>query len=151
MMSQLSVEARAETKAPVELVWSMVSDATRYAVWGPWTESGYQSPGVEDPKGVGTTRWMKLGRTRTVEKILEFEPVQRIAYTVVSGIPVRNYRAEVVLNSNSGGTAIRWSATWDNTLLGRVVHRRLATFYPTMVRQLANAADRDWSANASGG
>jgi uncharacterized protein YndB with AHSA1/START domain len=143
MRSQLSVEARAVTKAPVEAVWDMVDDADQYAVWGPWDSSGYQSPGTEDPHGVGAVRWMQIGRTRTEEKILELEPLHEMAYTVVRGLPVRNYRGRVVLEAADGGTEIRWSAIWDNTLLGRVVHRRLTTFYPDMVTQLAAAADRN--------
>jgi hypothetical protein len=142
MKSQLRVEARAETGAPAEVVWSMVNDAVQYAKWGPWDESGYESPTAENVHGVGAIRWMRLGHTMTVERILELEPMRRMAYTVVRGIPVRNYRAEVVLDSANGGTAIRWSAAWDDTLLGRVVRRRLAKFYPEMVRQLVTAADR---------
>jgi hypothetical protein len=142
MRSQLSVEARAVTKAAVESVWTMVDDADQYAVWGPWDSSGYGSPGTDDPHGVGAVRWMQIGRTKTVERIIELEPLHQMAYTVVRGLPVRNYRGQVVLEPTEGGTEIRWSATWDNTLLGRVVHRRLTTFYPDLVTQLAAAADR---------
>ncbi len=145
MKRELRVEARAETKAPAELVWSMVSDAVQYAVWGPWDASGYEAPGAEEAQGVGATRWMRLGRTRTVERILELQPVHRLAYTVVRGVPVRHYRAEVVLEPTDRGTEVRWSATWANTLLGRIVRRRLATFYPEMVGQLVAAADRNSS------
>ena len=42
--------------------------------------------------------------------------------------------------TTDGATDIHWSAAWDDTLLGRVVHRRLTVFYPEMVRQLAEAA-----------
>jgi uncharacterized protein YndB with AHSA1/START domain len=142
MKNQLSVEARAVTKAPVEAVWNMVNDAEQYAVWGPWDGSGYQSPGTEDQNGVGAVRWMRNGRTRTEEQILELEPPHQMAYTVVRGLPVRHYRGQVVLESTDRGTEIRWSATWDNTFLGRVVHRRLTTFYPDMVSRLAEAGDR---------
>jgi uncharacterized protein YndB with AHSA1/START domain len=150
MKHQLRVAARAKTKARVELVWSMVSDAEQYAHWGPWDGSGYESPGVDDPHGVGATRWMQLGRTRTVEEILELEPIHRVVYTVVRGIPVRNYRAEVILDAEGGGTDIQWSASWDNTFLGRIVHRRLATFYPEMMGQLVAAADRKSFAGIDG-
>jgi hypothetical protein len=83
-----------------------------------------------------------------VERILEIEPAHRLVYTVVRGVPVRNYRAEVVLDPLDSGTAIRWIATWDRTILGRIVHRRLATFYPEMVNQLVASAD---AATATGG
>ena len=143
MKGRLSVDARAETTAPADVVWTMVSDAERYATWGPWDASGYESPGVTGPHGEGAVRWMKLGRTGTVEEILELEPGRRLVYTVVRGIPVRRYRAEVVLEPDGSTTGIRWGATWDDTLLGRIVHRRLAAFYPEMVEQLGRAAARE--------
>src|SRR6185437_10484046 len=34
-------------------------------------------------------------------------------YTVVAGIPVRNYRADVTLTPDGDGTHIRWEASWD--------------------------------------
>jgi uncharacterized protein YndB with AHSA1/START domain len=149
MGTQLRVEAKAVTRASRELVWSMVSDASAYARWGPWDASGEEtSDDGGGEQGVGSVRWMRLGRTRTVERILEIEPAHRLVYTVVRGVPVRNYRAEVVLDPLDSGTAIRWIATWDRTILGRIVHRRLATFYPEMVNQLVASAD---AATATGG
>jgi hypothetical protein len=77
-----------------------------------------------------------------VEKVLESEPPRRLAYVVVKGIPVRNYRAEVTLRPEGEGTCIRWSATWDRTIPGRIVHWRLRSIYPDVVHRLITAADR---------
>jgi Polyketide cyclase / dehydrase and lipid transport len=85
-----------------------------------------------------------MGRhTTSVEKILEFEEDRHLAYTVIRGIPVRNYRADVILTPSSGGTHIRWAADWDNTLLGRMAWRGLCAFYPEMMAGLVAAAERD--------
>jgi uncharacterized protein YndB with AHSA1/START domain len=141
-VAQLSVEAEAVSQAAPEAVWPLVADADRYSQWGPWQASGYLSSGDPDSGGVGAIRWMQYGRTRTVERVLEADRPRRLAYTVVGGIPVRNYRAEVTLTPAGGGTHIRWTATWDRTLGGRIVHRKLRTLYPDMMAQLAAAADR---------
>jgi hypothetical protein len=63
-------------------------------------------------------------------------------YTVVKDIPVRNYRAEVTLRPEKAGTHIRWSATWDRTLAGRIVHRQLRSIYPDATGRLIAAAER---------
>jgi hypothetical protein len=55
---------------------------------------------------------------------------------------VRNYRAEVTLVPVAGGTRIRWAASWDGTLAGRLVHRALRKAYPQIVAGLARAAER---------
>jgi hypothetical protein len=74
--------------------------------------------------------------------VLASEPARRLVYTVVKGIPVRNYRAEVTLSPEGEGTHIRWTASWDRTLPGRIVHRRLRAIYPDVVGRLLAAAER---------
>ena len=70
MKELLRVEAHGQTMAPAELVWNMVDDAEQYSDWGPWDASGYESPGPDGTNSIGAIRWMKFGRTRTVEKAL---------------------------------------------------------------------------------
>jgi hypothetical protein len=139
-MNQLHVEAEGVARAAPEVLWELAANADRYPQWGPWSASGYHSRGDQD--GVGAIRWFRYGRTTTVERVLESEPGRRQVYTVVKGIPVRNYRAEVKLTPEGQGTHIRWSATWDWTLGGWIVHRRLRSLYPDIVRDLIAAADR---------
>jgi uncharacterized protein YndB with AHSA1/START domain len=142
-VTQLRVEAEAVSRAAPEAVWPLVADAHRYCQWGPWRASGYDSTGDPGAGGVGAIRWMQYGRTRTVERVLAADRPRRLVYTVVKGIPVRNYRAEVTLTPAGEGTHIRWAATWDRTLGGRIVHRKLRALYPSMITRLAAAADRD--------
>ena len=138
-MAQLHVEAEGVAQAAPEAVWELVANADSYQEWGPWNSSGYQGQAAD---GAGVIRWMRYGRTTTVERVLESEPPRRLVYTVVRGIPVRNYRAEVTLRPEGAGTHIRWSAGWDRTLPGRIVHRKLRTLYPGIVGCLIAAAER---------
>jgi uncharacterized protein YndB with AHSA1/START domain len=158
-MVQLHVEAEATAKASPEAVWALVSDATKYPSWGPWSDGHYEkaggespggeSPGGESPGGVGAVQVLRsaqryMGRhTTSVEKILEFEEDRHLAYTVIRGIPVRNYRADVTLTPSTEGTHIRWAATWDNTFAGRMAWRGLRALYPEMMAGLVAAAERD--------
>jgi uncharacterized protein YndB with AHSA1/START domain len=147
-MSQLHVEAEQTANASPEAVWALVSDATRYPEWGPWRAAGYRQPGDDSPRGPGAVQWLTSSRraylryVTSVERILEAEAGRRLAYTVIGGIPVRNYRAEVTLTPAEGGTRIRWEASWDPTLAGRIVLRSLRTLYPEIVAGLAAAAER---------
>jgi len=148
-MAQLHVEAEATAKAPPEAVWALVSDATRYPSWGPWSDGHYENTGYEFARGVGAVQVLVSAqrymgrRTKSVEKILVFDEGRHLAYTVIGGMPVRNYRADVTLTPDADGTHIRWAATWDNTVLGRVAWRGLRTFYPEMMAGLVEAAERD--------
>jgi uncharacterized protein YndB with AHSA1/START domain len=142
MMSQLSVEAEAASRADPEVVWSLIADATSYVRWGPWSAGGYKSQ-EQGPSRVGSVQWFRYGRRTTiVEEILDVAAPHRLAYTVVSGLPVRNYRAEVTLTPLAPtGTSIRWEATWDRTLMGRLVQRKLRQVYRQVVAALVAAAD----------
>jgi uncharacterized protein YndB with AHSA1/START domain len=138
---RLAVQATGTTRAPRARVWELVADANRYPDWGPWQAGGYDPP-APGPSMSGMRPVFRLGRTTSHERILEVDQGSRVVYTVERGIPVRSYRAEIVLTDTAdGGTRIDWSATWDRTLLGRLVHRKLDAFYPDMVAMLVRVAD----------
>ena len=147
-MDRLHVEAERTAQAAPATVWALVSDATMYPRWGPWSEAGYRRPGDASPRGSGAVYWLRsarrygLRRLVMVEKILDVDEGRSLAYTVIGGIPVRNYRAEVTLAPDAGGTCIRWVASWDRTLGGRLVHRSLRKAYPQIVGDLARAAEK---------
>ncbi len=104
-------------------------------------EPSYRSGGDAAANGQGR-RLLAGGSKRygfrypvLVEEILDVEPGKRLAYTVLRGIPVRNYRAEVTLTPSPDGTLIRWGASWDRTILGRLVYRSLRNLYPVIMRR----------------
>ena len=78
-------------------------------------------------------RCASLGRPPAfaLEQILEYDPPHHLAYTIVRGIPVRGYHADVDLVPTDGGTAIRWAGAFEPKIpgtgalfaaSGRIVH-----------------------------
>ena len=147
-MNDLEVCAERTARATPDAVWALVSDATRYPEWGPWRAAEYRRPGDDSPRGPGAVQWLQSSRRYlfrypvSIEKILEVEEGRKLVYTVVGGIPVRNYRAEVTLTPMGDGTHIRWAGRMDATTRGRFVWRGLRTLYPQIVEALATAAER---------
>ena len=147
-MGRLQVEAERTARATPEEVWALVSDATRYPEWGPWSDAGYQRPGDDSPHGPGAVYWLRSARraylryVTMTEKVLEVEEGRRLVYTVLGGIPVRDYRAEVTLTPARDGTRVRWAAAWDATLGGRIVWRGLSKAWPQIVADLVAAAEQ---------
>lgn len=147
------VEAAAEQTAhvPPGVVWSLLSDVMVYPQWGPWRKSGYRSEGDAAANGKGAVYWLEGSKRYgfrypvSVEEILDVEPGKRLAYTVLRGIPVRNYRAEVTLTPSPDGTLIRWGASWDRTIMGRLVYPSLRNLYPVIVAGLVTAAEASQS------
>jgi len=148
-MDQLKVEAEEIAKASPQTVWAIISDPMQYPQFGPWSSAGYRNDDGDPPPGaVGSVYWLKSSRraylryATSVEKIVEVDEGRSLAYTVIDGIPVRNYRAEITLTPVPEGTQIRWAATWDVTLVGRIVHRTLVDLYPEIVTALARLAEQ---------
>jgi uncharacterized protein YndB with AHSA1/START domain len=147
-MNRLELSAERTARATPAAVWSLVSDVTRYPEWGPWRAAEYRRPGDTSPRGPGAVQWLQSSHRYlfrypvSIEKILEVEEGRLLAYAVIGGIPVRNYRAEVRLTPAGDGTQIRWAASCDATARGRLVWRSLTTFYPQIVDALAAAAER---------
>jgi uncharacterized protein YndB with AHSA1/START domain len=141
-MDRLHIQAEATTRADPEAVWSLVADANTYPAWGPWRDGGYQ-PAASGPSQEGSIQVFEFSRfTTTRERILEVEAPRRLVYTVLHGVPVKNYRAEVTLTASPDrGTTIHWAATWDDTFMGRLVRRRLQKVYGQVVEALVAATD----------
>lgn len=137
----MHVEARSHTTAPPEVLWQLLADADGYSAWGPWSESRYETEGGASAGGVGAVRRLRTGRFTLIERIEEVDPPRRMVYTVVRGIPVRNYRAEIILTPTGAGTDIRWFADWDRTLGGRLAHRGLSAAYQRIVQDLVTAGE----------
>lgn len=147
-MSRLHVEAEGTARATPEVIWALVSDATQYPKWGPWSAAGYKRLGDTSARGPGAVQWLRSSRrsylrhVTSIERILEVDEGRRLSYTVIGGIPVRNYLAEITLTPTADGTRVRWAASWDDTLSGRIVLRGLRAFYPEMMADLVAAAER---------
>src|SRR5436190_575475 len=82
---------------------AVVSDLKGWKDWGPWELSEVVQEGSPDPNGVGAIRLIRadkraLGRKPKLrEQVNVFEPPQRFGYTVLSGMPVKDYQATVTL------------------------------------------------------
>jgi hypothetical protein len=115
-----SYEVSARSAAPPERVFDLLADATSWPRWaGPLiAQASWEREGTPAPSGVGAIRklgrWPMFGR----EQIVVFDPPGHHAYTLVSGNPVRNYRADVMLAPDGDGTTITWGATFDPLVPG---------------------------------
>jgi hypothetical protein len=130
-------------------VFAVLADATRWREWAGRmiTVSEWEREGDPAPGGVGAIR--KLGRppAYALEQILEYDPPHHLAYTIVRGLPVRGYHADIDLHPTpGGGTTIRWSGAFEPKVPGTgemfaAVLERIVRGYATGAA--AEAARRD--------
>ncbi len=125
-MGRWTVEAAGRSPAPPDEVWPLVGQAERWSEWAGFTRASLEREGSPDRDGVGAIRHFAVGPGGSREEVLEWEPPSHLAYTIVRGFPVRNYRADVRLDPDGGGTRITWTATFDERYRGSGPVMRLA-------------------------
>ncbi len=120
-MAIASYEFTVASAAPPPAVFDVLADATRWHEWAGVSvgTSVWEREGEPAPGGVGAVRrlgrWPVFGR----EQIVEYDPPAHMAYTILSGIPVRGYHADVDLRPDgAGGTTISWSGAFAAKIPG---------------------------------
>jgi hypothetical protein len=79
--------------------------------------------GEPEPDGVGAVRRFTRFGVGSQEEVVAWEPPHHLGYRILTGFPVRNYRADVNLTPDGGGTVISWASTFDDKIpgLGRLM------------------------------
>lgn len=147
-MGQQAFRVALTSKAPPDRVFALLADGANWASWaGPLVPaSRWAREGTPPPGGVGAVR--ALGRFPLVdlEEIVESDPPRRHAYTITSGIPVRDYLGTVDLQpTGDGGTRIDWNASFTPSIpgTGTLLKAFSRLVVSSIANHLATAAERD--------
>ncbi len=129
----------ARSGASPERVWALLADARSWSRWAPFDDAM-----VEEGEGDGELRRFRRGRRTTRERVTAFEPPRRFGYELVSGIPIRDYRAEVTLAPAGEGTEIRWRSSFRPKLpgTGALARRQFQRFIAQTAEGLAREAEQ---------
>lgn len=145
-MSTEVVHVEVTADAPADTVFDLLADADGWSSWAPFARSELEqaAPG-DDPRGVGAVRRFRapFRRTFTRERVVGYEPPRRFAYTLLSGLPLEDYLAEVTLTPGERGTAITWHSTFRPRIRGTGWFYRwlLQRFIAALARRLAATAE----------
>ena len=135
--------AETTTEATPDEVWSLLSDRSTWPSWSPLGSHSGERPGEDgNPDGLGGIARFVTGRHCVREEIVEREPPRRLSYALLSGLPLRDYRAVVELAPAGTGTRIRWSASFvpGRPGTGWIYRLVLSRIFRGMVSGLAAAA-----------
>jgi len=107
------VTAEAHSTAPAERVWALLSQARTWSDWAAFAFSDLEREGDPAPDGIGAIRRFGFRVYTSREQVIAFDPPTHLAYTLLSGLPLRSYRADVTLTpAPDGGTDILWQSSF---------------------------------------
>ena len=141
-MGRQIIDIERTTTADADAVWGLLGDS---ATWPSWTAIDEHVP-VEPggPDGTGEIRVFKTGRYTVREEIVERRAPERLSYALLSGLPLRDYRADIDLQPlPGGGTRIHWHTEFDPKVPGtgwafrRGLDQRTAQFVEGLARAAA--------------
>jgi uncharacterized protein YndB with AHSA1/START domain len=119
-VSTSSYEITVRSAASPQAVFDLLADASGWPRWaGPLiARASWEREGDPPPGGVGAIR--KFGRwpQTSREQIVAYDPPHHLAYRVLSGVPVRDYRADIDIAPEGAGTMLRWRATFTPKIPG---------------------------------
>jgi uncharacterized protein YndB with AHSA1/START domain len=142
-MAKYKVASRASSKAPPAKVWDVLADVPRWAEWGPWNSTTFEREGDPPPGGVGAVRLLKRFAMTLREELTAYEPPRHMAYQLLSGMPVRDYRAEVTVSGSGEGSELHWRSEFDALPgVGELYRWQLQKGFEDITASVARAAEQ---------
>ena len=116
-MGRHQIDVRVHTTADAATLYALLADGTSWPAWAPMRSFELERAGETGGESVGAvrvfrSRW-RSPRSSTRERIVELVPGRRFSYVLLSGLPLRDYRADVDLAPEGDGTSIHWHSTFD--------------------------------------
>lgn len=138
----MEIDIRTHAQADPETVYRLLADGTTWPIWSPMDSFELEREGDTGGESLNAIRVFRTGRSTSRERLVELVPGRRLSYTLLSGLPLRNYRADVDLTPADGGTEIRWHSTFRPRYFGTgwIYRLALGTFIKRCATGLARHA-----------
>lgn len=128
-------------------VFDVLADIPNWSKWGGplIMRSWVERPGDPPPGGVGAIRALGTKHVGSREEIAAYDPPRHLAYTILSGAPVRNYRADVTIAPDGTGSRITWEGSYQPAAgpAAPIVHFVMTRTVHRLVRGLARYAGEE--------
>ena len=136
------IDEREWTSASPDAVYDLLAHGATWPTWSGIDSFELRQPGDASGESLNAIRVFRTGRVTSVERLVELVPGRRLSYALVSGLPLRDYRADVDLLPSNGGTLIRWHSRFaaKRPGTGWLYRRVLRRFIGDAVRGLADHA-----------
>ena len=140
-MATQEIDVRRKISATPEAVFDLLGDSSTWTAWTPVESYREIEPGGLG--GTGEIRQFTTGRVRIREEIVEKVRNRRLTYVMLSGLALKDYRAEIDLEPAGDGCEVRWHTTFRASFPGSgwMYRRALEKVTRQFVEGLAAAAE----------
>jgi hypothetical protein len=144
---QFSFEVTARSSADAATLFALEADGSRWSEWAGMLapQSLWERQGDPPPGGVGAVRLLGLRPFLVREETVEYEQDRRHVYVMRTPMPIRDYRAELVLTPRTGGgTDLRWRGSFAERIpgTGPVFRAAVKQVISVLAKRLVRAAER---------
>jgi hypothetical protein len=141
--------ATASSRADPAAVFSLLKNSDTWPRWSMFDSAVLERAGNDEPHGVGAIRIFSTRVSRAREQVTELISDQRLSYVLLSGLPLRNYQADVRLTpSGDGGTLIDWTASFQcrhgTGWFWRIFMNRILSRLAMQLAAAAEKSDSGW-------
>ncbi|GAA2802985.1 SRPBCC family protein [Crossiella cryophila] len=115
-MAVQRIDVRVRSTAAPAAVYALVRSGPSWPVWSPISSFELESEGEQGQESLGAIRVFRtkqpIGSVVSRERVVELVPDRRLGYTLLSGLPIRDYRATIDLAPTAAGTEIHWYSSF---------------------------------------
>jgi uncharacterized protein YndB with AHSA1/START domain len=144
MTAKLHYRIERTCAASPQQVYDVLLDVERWPDWMPGVRTAGWERRVAPDSGVGGIRRFGAPGVSAREEIVAAEAPRHQSYTALSGLPVKDYRADIYLDDRPGGSQITWEASFDSRmpLVGSALQWVMRSAISRTAAALANEAER---------
>jgi hypothetical protein len=118
MVHEQQIDIQVHTRAKATAVYALLREGASWPVWTSIDSFELERAGEREPEGVGAIRIFRKGKVAGRDQVAELVLDRRFSYLHLSGLPVRDYRADVDLEPKAEGTRIRWHVSFTPKMPG---------------------------------
>ena len=108
MGKRVTFTVSAWSPAPPAAVYDLLCSGATWPQWSPIGSFRLERAGRDGGESLGAIRVYTTAGVHSREELVGFEPGRSFSYAALSGLPIREHRADVTLAERDGGTAIGW-------------------------------------------
>lgn len=111
-----SFEISKTTSAPPQVFFDVITDHTAYPDFSPLRKAEIEREGEPPPNGLGAIRVLTAVGPKIREEVVSYEPPSKFAYTVLSGLPVRDHIGTVTIAPEGAGSRVTYAMETTPTI-----------------------------------